>query len=55
MKLTSRENLPFIGVIGGGDILTNVAGLAEVVVHEIVRQEAVLVCEGLEAAMNRYN
>ena len=45
------DKLIFIGVIGGGDISPQVAGLAEEVGREIARRGAVLVCGGLGGVM----
>ncbi len=41
----------FIGVIGGGDISSQVAGLAEAVGREIARRGAILVCGGMGGVM----
>jgi len=46
-----KEKLIFIGVIGGGEISSQVAGLAEEVGREIARQGAVVVCGGLGGVM----
>jgi len=40
-----------IGVIGGGEVSTQVAGIAEEVGREIARREAVLVCGGMGGVM----
>jgi uncharacterized protein (TIGR00725 family) len=41
----------FIGVIGGSDVSTKVAALAEEVGREIARHKAVLVCGGMGGVM----
>jgi len=46
-----KDKLIFIGVIGGGEISSQVAGLAEEVGREIARQGAVVVCGGLGGVM----
>jgi len=46
-----KDKLTFIGVIGGGEVSSQVAGLAEEVGREIARQGAVLVCGGLGGVM----
>ncbi len=45
------DKLIFIGVIGGGEVSSQVAELAEEVGREIARQGAVLVCGGLGGVM----
>lgn len=45
------DKLKFIGVIGGGEVSSQVASIAEEVGHEIARQGAVLVCGGLGGVM----
>ena len=46
-----KDKLIFIGVIGGGEVSSQVAELAEEVGREIARQGAVLVCGGLGGVM----
>jgi len=46
-----KDKLIFIGVIGGGAVSPQVAGIAEEVGREIARQGAVLVCGGLGGVM----
>jgi hypothetical protein len=46
-----KDKLIFIGVIGGSEVSSQVAGLAEEVGREIARQGAVLVCGGLGGVM----
>ncbi len=46
-----KDKNVFIGVIGGGDVTPQVAGLAEEVGREIARKGAVLVCGGLGGVM----
>ncbi len=46
-----KDKLVFIGVIGGGEISSQVAGIAEEVGREIARRGAVLVCGGLGGVM----
>ena len=46
----NRKEL-FIGVIGGGEVTPEIAGLAEEVGREIARRGAVLVCGGLGGVM----
>jgi len=45
------DKLIFIGVIGGGEVSSQVAEFAEEVGREIARQGAVLVCGGLGGVM----
>jgi uncharacterized protein (TIGR00725 family) len=49
-EIISPKHL-FIGVIGGGDISPQVAGLAEEVGREIARRGAILVCGGMGGVM----
>jgi uncharacterized protein (TIGR00725 family) len=51
MDLHVKNELVFIGVIGGSEVSTQVARLAEEVGREIARRGAVLVCGGLEGVM----
>ena len=51
MKSVSRDSQVFIGVIGGGNVPPDIAGLAEEVGREIARQGAVLICGGLGGVM----
>ena len=46
-----KDKNVFIGVIGGGDVPPQVAGLAEEVGREIARRGAILVCGGLGGVM----
>lgn len=46
-----KNDLIFIGVIGGSDVSPQIAGLAEEIGREIARQGAVLVCGGMGGAM----
>lgn len=46
-----KDKLIFIGVIGGSEVSSQVAALAEEVGREIARQGAVLVCGGLGGVM----
>jgi uncharacterized protein (TIGR00725 family) len=46
-----KDRQVFIGVIGGGEVTAQVAGLAEEVGREIARRGAVLVCGGLGGVM----
>jgi hypothetical protein len=46
-----KENLIFIGVIGGSEVSPQIADLAEEVGREIARRGAVLVCGGLGGVM----
>jgi hypothetical protein len=46
-----KNDLIFIGVIGGSDVSPQTAGLAEEVGREIARRGAVLVCGGLGGVM----
>jgi uncharacterized protein (TIGR00725 family) len=46
-----KENLAFIGVIGGGEVSPEVAAVAEEVGREIARRGMVLVCGGLGGVM----
>jgi uncharacterized protein (TIGR00725 family) len=46
-----KQELIFIGVIGGSDVSPQIAKLAEEVGHEIARQGAVLVCGGMGGVM----
>ena len=46
-----KSKFIFIGVIGGGEITPEIAGLAEEVGREIARRGAVLVCGGLGGVM----
>ena len=46
-----KDKLIFIGVIGGGEVSSQVAKLAEEVGREIARLGAVLVCGGLGGVM----
>ncbi len=45
------KGLVFIGVIGGGEVSSKTAALAEAVGREIARRGAVLVCGGLTGVM----
>jgi uncharacterized protein (TIGR00725 family) len=47
MKSHAKDKNIFIAVIGGGEVSTQVAALAEEVGREIARRGAVLVCGGL--------
>ena len=46
-----KNDLIFIGVIGGSDVSPQIAGLAEEVGREIARRGAVLVCGGMGGVM----
>ena len=46
-----KDRLIFIGVIGGGEVPSQTAALAEEVGREIARQGAALVCGGLGGVM----
>jgi uncharacterized protein (TIGR00725 family) len=46
-----KNDLIFIGVIGGSDVPPQIAGLAEEVGREIARRGAVLVCGGMGGVM----
>jgi uncharacterized protein (TIGR00725 family) len=46
-----RDGSVIIGVIGGGDVTPEIAGLAEEVGREIARRGAALVCGGLGGVM----
>ena len=46
-----KDKNVFIGVIGGGDVTPQIAGLAEEVGREIARKGAILVCGGLGGVM----
>jgi uncharacterized protein (TIGR00725 family) len=46
-----KDGLVFIGVIGGGEVPPETAGLAEEVGREVARRGAVLVCGGLTGVM----
>jgi uncharacterized protein (TIGR00725 family) len=47
----AKDNLIFIGVIGGSDVSPKVAALAQEVGREIARHKAVLVCGGMGGVM----
>lgn len=51
MKSRAKDKYIFIAVIGGGDVSSQVAALAEEVGREIARRGAVLVCGGLGGVM----
>jgi uncharacterized protein (TIGR00725 family) len=51
MKSHAKDKNIFIAVIGGGEVSTQVAALAEEVGREIARRGAVLVCGGLGGVM----
>jgi uncharacterized protein (TIGR00725 family) len=51
MENPLQDTPVFIGVIGGGEVDSKVAGLAEEVGREIARRGAVLVCGGLGGVM----
>ena len=46
-----QDKLIFIGVIGGGDVSSQVTALAEEVGREIARRGAILVCGGMGGVM----
>ena len=46
-----KDNLIFIGVIGGGEVSSQVSAIAEEVGREVARHGAVLVCGGLGGVM----
>jgi uncharacterized protein (TIGR00725 family) len=46
-----KDNLVFIGVIGGSEVAPLIAALAEEVGKEIARRKAVLVCGGMGGVM----